>query len=217
MVADSAQRLERLDRDAEQLRNDWIEALDVDGGASEERWIQIVDRIRALRANLKPQDFDKDQVVALSTAMLDAYEFVGRLDTHDQFLIRLERIRHVIRDALDEHVNGVTGNTSEVVRELVERLPGIPRGQLGQLLGVDRRTLPRWFAQTTAPTTRLDLVARLVAILRHNWTPAGIVAWFHRPRPDLAGRTPLELLDEQHIDEAGLIAAARAGRSHYAS
>jgi hypothetical protein len=34
---------------------------------------------------------------------------------------------------------------------------------------------------------RLEIVARLVAILRHAWTDRGVLAWFAKPRPELGG------------------------------
>jgi hypothetical protein len=225
-VLDASERLERLDREAEELKDGFVEVisqlqhLSDDDTSFEERWQTIAQRLRQLRYDLLPQDFDKEQVVDLSAALLDIYELINecdRFDTLDQVLIRFERIRHVVRDALDEHVNGVTGNMSQVLEEMLGRLPNVPRNEVATLLGVDRRTLARWSEQTRPPARRLDVVARLVAILRHNWTEDGIVAWFHRPRRDLGGRTPLDVLSEPHFDESVLIASARAGRSQYAS
>ncbi|HEX2161523.1 MAG TPA: hypothetical protein VHF88_06855, partial [Thermoleophilaceae bacterium] len=63
---------------------------------------------------------------------------------------------------------------------------------------------------------RLTLVARLVSILRHAWTPAGVVAWFDRPRRELDGRAPRELLDDP-ANERILIATARSSRNQYGS
>ena len=110
-------------------------------------------------------------------------------------------------DALDEHVDGVTGNVGEVLDELLGRLPDVPKHDIAEVLGIDRRTLARWAGQTKQPPRRLDVVARLVAILRHNWTQEGIIAWFHRPRRELDGRTPLAVLSEPHFDAEALIYA----------
>lgn len=226
MVMDATERLERLDREAEALKDGFVEVLSQlqqlsdDDTSFEERWKAMAQRLRQLRYDLQPQDFDKEQVVDLSTALLDIYELIDdceKFEALDQLLIRFERIRHVVRDALDEHVNGVTGNVSQVLEEMLGRCPNVSRNEIAKLVGVDRRTLARWSEQTRPPTRRLDIVARLVAILRHNWTEEGIVAWFHRPRRELGGRTPLDVLSEPHFDEGALIAAARAGRSQYAS
>jgi type VI secretion system protein ImpL len=89
------------------------------------------------------------------------------------------------------------------------------------ILGLVLLALLLWFAGpyfAFADHKPLEsVVARLVAILEHSWTPAGIVAWFHRPRRDLGGRTPLAVLSRRNPDEEALVSAARAGRSMYAT
>jgi hypothetical protein len=221
------QRLERVDREAEELKQGVVEAVvhlqktpEVDG-SFEDRWHRIGDRLRGLGKELQPEDFDKGQLSDLYRAVVDIPELLEHerdLEACDQLLIRIERIRHVVRDALDEHVNGITGSTAEVMGDLNRWLSATPRHEVADLLDVDRRTLPRWEQQPgRVPTRRLQVVAQLVAILRHSWTEEGIVAWFYRPRRDLDGRTPLDLLSEDKFDESALIAAARAGRSQYAS
>lgn len=221
------QRLERVDREAEALKQGVVEAVvhlqktpEVDG-SFEDRWHCIGDRLRGLGKELQPEDFDKGQLSELYRAVVDIPDLLEHerdLEACDQLLIRIERIRHVVRDALDEHVNGITGSTAEVMADLNRWLSTTPRHEVADLLDVDRRTLPRWEQQPgRVPTRRLQVVAQLVAILRHSWTEEGIVAWFHRPRRDLDGRTPLSVLGEDKFDESALIAAARAGRSQYAS
>jgi hypothetical protein len=63
----------------------------------------------------------------------------------------------------------------------------------------------------------MQTVGQLISILRHNWTEEGVVAWFHRPRWDLGGRSPLAVLSSENFDEDILLSAARAGRSQYAT
>jgi transcriptional regulator with XRE-family HTH domain len=221
-----SERLTRLDREVEDLKQAFVdaaqqleEAPEVDD-SYEERWAQISARLRDLRAGLQPSDYDKDQVAALFATLFDIRDLVAEdqdLDTIDQLVLATERVRHVIRDALDEHVAGVSGDVGLVVSELVALLANTRRTAIAELVGVDRRTLARWAKQSGNPTPRLKTVARLVAILRHNWSEAGIVAWFHRPRRDLEGRTPLAVLAEDNFDDQALLSAARAGRSMYAS
>lgn len=229
MTATTTQRLTQLDRDVEELKNGFVEVIsqlhEVDGDDTsfEDRWQRIVIRLRQLRHDLRPEDFDKEQVLSLSAALLDIADLKdeldgpNRLDALNGLLINFERVRHVVRDALDEHVDGIEGSTGLVTAELLERLPYATRDEVAALLGINRRTLPRWLRSEKAPSRRLQVVARVVAILRHNWTGEGRVAWFHRPRRDLNGRTPLDLLEANPIDEDALIATARAGRSQYAS
>jgi hypothetical protein len=58
---------------------------------------------------------------------------------------------------------------------------------------------------------QLQVVARLVAILRHTWTDQGVDAWFHRSRLELGGRAPVDRLDDPQ-NERELLLIARAGR-----
>jgi hypothetical protein len=221
-----SERLTRLDREVEELKQAFVdaaqqleEAPEVDG-SYEERWQQIGVRLRELRADLLPSDYDKDQVVILFATLFDIRDLLGEdqsLDTIDELVLATERVRHVIRDALDEHVAGVTGDVGLVIAELIRLLPTTTRASIADLVGVDRRTLARWAKQSGAPPRRLRIVARVVAILRHNWSEDGIVSWFHRPRRDLDGRTPLEVLANDNFDDEALLSAARAGRSMYAS
>jgi hypothetical protein len=95
-------------------------------------------------------------------------------------------------------------------------LPRISDQTTAHFIGVDRRTLSRWRGQTGQPGRNLRVFARLVAILRHNWDEEGIIAWFDRPRRDLAGHRPATLIDDPNA-ESELINAARSGRNQYAS
>jgi hypothetical protein len=186
----------------------------------EQRWSGLAERLRAVRAGLRPEDYDRDQAALLFSTLFDIRDLLDGprdLDTIDALLLATERVRHVIRDALDERAGGEEGDTAAVMARLDDRLPGVTRDDLAGIVGVDRRTLSRWRSSAAPPGGRLRLVARLVAILEHSWTPAGIVAWFHRPRRDLGGRTPLAVLSRRNPDEEALVSAARAGRSMYAT
>lgn len=223
------ERLKQVDQELTDLQRGFIEAAaqlqeapEVDG-AFDERWQRVSERLRALRFPFKSEDFDKEQAVAYLDTLLDIRDTLERaegsrdMDAFDALLVQLERIRHIVRDALDEHVTGVRDDVGLVMQDLDRWLPTTTREALGELVGVDRRTLARWAGKTSKPSRRLRTVARLVAILRHNWTEDGVVAWFHRPRRDLGGRTPLAVLGDPRLDDDVLIAAARAGRSQDAS
>jgi hypothetical protein len=223
------ERLVKADEQIGDLKDRFVEA--VERLASEatvdhsfkERLAVLADRLDELREGLLvPDDFDKRQLVAMFNALFEIRKLVDTadsrpaLDTCDALLINIERIRHVLRDALDEHVVGLADDRGVVVDELRGWLPHTPVARVADLVGVNGRTLHRWAKQSGPPTARLALVARLVAILRHAWTEPGVVAWFDRPRRDLGGRKPRALLDDPAADEA-LIMAARSGRSQYAS
>jgi hypothetical protein len=224
------ERLEQLDREVSALQRLFVEAVEEVRRAPEtddsfdERWIETAERLKNLRGAIRPEDYDKSQFATLATAMLDIRDQLERLDHEenvkldvcDNLMILLERVRHVVRDALDEHVTGVADDVGLVMHDLDEWLPNTPDRTIADLLEVDRRTLSRWRGQAGEPRRSLRIFARLVAILRHNWDEQGIVMWFDRPRRDLGGRRPATvLLDPNYEDE--LISAARAGRSQYAS
>ncbi len=221
------ERLEKLDREVSALQRMFVEAIEEVRRAPETddsfdaRWVEIAERLKGLRGDIQPGDYDKSQLATLATAMLDIRDQLdreeeGKLDVCGNLMILLEQIRHVVRDALDEHVTGVADDVGLVMHDLGEWLPNIPDRTIADLLEVDRRTLSRWRGQAGEPRRGLRIFARLVAILRHNWDEQGIVAWFDRPRRDLGGRRPATvLLDPNYEDE--LISAARAGRSQYAS
>jgi uncharacterized protein (DUF2384 family) len=219
------QRLGRADEELQELKNGFVEAItqlqdhpEVDG-SFRERLETISERLGALRDSLRLEDLDKAQLFEFHGALweinrlLDAEEgATSDLDVIDQLLVAIERVRHVIRDALDEHVVGLPTDAGLVVAELKKWLPETSNETIARLVGVDRRTLTRWTKEPRKPPRRLQLVAHLVAILRHNWTEEGIVAWFDRPRRGLEGRKPWTLLDDAAAEE-WLLSEARGGRS----
>jgi len=228
MTTTTSERLTQLDREVGNLQQGFVSAVqqlqdapDVDGSWTA-RWNGIATRLRTLCRNLAPEDYDKDQLAGLYGTLFDIRDILDRHDEPDhddldQLLVAIEQVRQVVRDAIDEHVTGVTGDVGAVLADLNRWLPTTPQHEIAELVGVNRRTLSRWAGRSDAPSWRLQTVARLVAILRHNWTEEGIVAWFKRPRRDLMNRPPIALLDDKLRDEEALIGAARSGRSQYAT
>jgi uncharacterized protein (DUF2384 family) len=222
------ERLGRIDQEVGKLQQGFIDAVErlrrapEADGSFEDRWEGIAQRMKDLRGDIKPEDFDKEQLATLAGTLLDIRDQLdrggawGNLDVCDQLMIMLERIRHVVRDALDEHVSGVNGDVGTVMAELDRWLPDVPDQTIAKMIGVDRRTLSRWRGQAGQPRRNLRVFARLVAILRHSWDEEGIIAWFGRPRRELGGRRPVTLLGDPNAEDA-LIGAARSGRSQYAS
>lgn len=222
------ERLGKLDQSLEDLQRGFIEAVErvrqAPGAddSHEQRWQEIASRLKGLRYGIEAEDYDKEQLVTLATTLLDIRDQLDRedaswnLDVCDQLMVMLERIRHIVRDALDEHVTGVSGDVGIVMGDLDRWLPRISDQTIAHFIGVDRRTLSRWRGQTGRPQRNLRVFARLIAILRHNWDEEGIIAWFDRPRRDLAGRRPATLIGDPNA-ESELINAARSGRNQYAS
>lgn len=220
------QRLGDFDRTLEELQRGFVKAVEQLRQAPEaddsyvERWAEIAQRLKGLRYGIDAGDYDKEQLAILANALLDIRDQLElepwNLDACDMLMVTLERIRRVVRDALDEHVNGVSDDVGVVMQDLERWLPDVPDQAIARLLEVDRRTLSRWRRQTGRPRRDLRIFVRLVAVLRHNWDEVGIIAWFDRPRRDLGGRKPAALINDPNA-EAELINAARSGRNQYAS
>jgi hypothetical protein len=222
------QRLGHADQELQDLKDSFVEAIgqlehdDHVDDSFHERLGVIDRRLRDLRHGLSWDDLDKAQIAEFHGALweikdlLDDQEEDYDLDTVDRLLVCIERVRHVIRDALDEHVAGVPEDAGLAIQELRQWLPNTSMATLARLVDVDRRTLARWAKSSRSAPRRLQLVASLVAVLRHNWTEEGIVAWFDRPRRSLEGKKPFSLLDDPLADER-LLGEARSSRSQDAS
>lgn len=217
-------RLLEIDTEVEEVKAAFEEAIaevasrpDLDGSV-EKRLRDVGTRLTDLKPQLEAADLSVEQRAILYSALVDINTAMGappgNLDRFEAALIGIERVRHVIRDALDEFVGGASADRRRLVQELEDLLPGVRQSDVAELLAVDPRTIRRWSADAGDPSHRLQLVARLVAILQHAWTPKGILAWFHRARRDLGNRAPIDLLDDPG-SERELIAAARSSRNQY--
>jgi uncharacterized protein (DUF2384 family) len=189
------------------------------GALDPERLDRFVETMReaAGRANaqLLPQ-IDPDLASEIGQRLLSVLtldrESLSVLDAADQYLIDLEAIRHVLRDLLQEqHPRVLRERADETVALLEEWLPNLSVAELAELLGLSMRQLQRRRHDDGPASSREQLVARLVAILRNAWTDAGVFAWFKRPRADFGDRAPIELLGDPN-SERSLLVAARAGR-----
>jgi hypothetical protein len=191
------------------------DALDVDAlNRLNDTFKQVAARVNA---NLPPEidaatsDELRKRIVDLLTR---DYESASPLDSADAFLVEMEAIRHIIRDLLEEQPPVSLQDASRAIALLEQWLPGVTQTQLAELIDYSPRTMQRLVRaeqKSTTATHRLQVVARIVAIVRHAWTPQGVVMWFSRRRADLGGRAPVELLDDP-VHEHELIRAARAGR-----
>ena len=223
-----SQRLEALDERSAALKHAFLEAAEALDrsehvpGEVTERLKEQTRQVSRLPDGIISTDLDREQLDSAWRALWQMRELLDQagdevdLDTLDGLLVAVERFRHVVRDALDEYVPGIGEDTAIVVGQLREWLPSVPKSALAELLGVQARTVTRWQADARRPSYRLGIVAKLVAILRHSWTQEGVRAWFYRPREDLDGRRPFDLLDKPE-DARALVSAARSTRSMYAS
>jgi hypothetical protein len=213
-----------IDTEVEEVKNAFEEALEevtshpeLDDSARK-RLADVDRRLASLKPALETADLSVEQKATLYSAMVDVNTAMnaasGDLDRFEAALVGIERVRHVIRDALDEFIGGVNADRRQILQELDRSLPGVRQADIAELLAVDPRTVRRWTSRVGEPDHRLKLVARLAAILKHAWTPKGTLAWFHRPRRDLDGRRPIELLDDPGSERL-LLSAARSSRNQY--
>lgn len=185
---------------------------------------ELIDRLQrtalaaAGRVNASlPLHIDADARDEIRRRLIDlvtlhpAGERLAPLDVADRTLVQAEAVRHVMRDLLDEQPPAQIRDAAQTVALLEQWLPDLTIKQLAELVGISERQLQRRRHDGGASSPRMQVLTRLVAILRHAWTSQGVYAWFHRPRPELEGEPPIDLLDDQ-ASERALLIAARAGR-----
>lgn len=217
-------RLLEIDTEIEGVKAAFEEALEevarhpeIDGSA-QNRLVEIGRRLADLKPQLEAADLSYEQRATLYSALVDVNTAMSaesdNLDRFEAALVGIERVRHVIRDALDEFVGGATADRRKLLLELNHSLPGVRQADIAELLAVDPRTIRRWAAEPGEPEHRLQLITHLVAVLRHAWTPKGVLAWFKRPRRDLDGKTPIDLLNDPGAERA-LLSSARSSRNQY--
>lgn len=170
--------------------------------------------IHRLNQNLPPQ-LDPDARDEIRRRLIEILtlptEGVPLLDIADRALLEAEAVRDVVRDVLQEQPPAELRDARAVVTLVEQWLPDLTVRQIAELLGMSERQVQRRRREGGPSTHRMQLVARLVAILRHAWTDQGVYAWFGRPRVELDGRAPLAILDDAGA-ERQLMLAARAGR-----
>lgn len=217
-------RLIEIDTEVEGVKAAFEEALDEVaghpeiGGSAHKRLADVSRRLAGLKPQLEAADLSYEQRATLYSALVDVSTAMnadpGDLDRFEAALIGIERVRHVVRDALDEFVGGANADRRRLLQELDRSLPGIRQTDLAELLAVDPRTIRRWTSEAGGPEHRLQILARLVAVLRHAWTPKGILAWFQRPRREFGDKAPIDLLDDPGSERL-LLSAARSSRNQY--
>ena len=182
----------------------------------------VAAEVAALTAAVRATPLDRwtaaDPYLALLVhrAVLDARAAVED-EARDALRIALERLSHALAALGEAEEVGDARSPKELARWLAAAVE-VPQRDLAELLGVDLRRFQRWISprERTQPegedARRLRALARLVGQLRHAFTPAGVVAWFDWPRPELGGVTPRELLaDPVRLPE--LLLAAGSTRS----
>ncbi len=178
--------------------------------------------VGALAAAVRATPLDRwtaaDPYLALLVhrAVLDARAAVED-EARDALRVALERLSHALAALGEAEEVGDARSPKELARWLAATVE-VPQRDIADLLGVDLRRFQRWISarERTRPegeeARRLRALARLVGQLRHSFTPAGVVAWFDWPRPELGGATPRALLGDP-VRLPDLLLAAGSTRS----
>jgi len=222
---DRLETIDELNHEVEEWKRSLLASLgDVAGGVTDEahrqRFQETVDRLLHLDDELHEADFPPEWVAEFRGLLLSGLRSMQDkepVDAWDDLLLSAEAIRHLLRDAIDGHVEGGPDNVALVVEQLQRWLPRVSQAELAGLVGISTRQLQRWARGDHGhPPRRAQLVARLVALLHRSWTPEGVVGWFYRPRRELDDRAPIDVLDDTAYEQE-LMLAVRQGRAQHGS
>jgi AraC-like DNA-binding protein len=184
------------------------------------RWVETARRLSVQVSNDLPPQLEPEamaEIRKIIVNLLDALEHVDArrpLDTIDQFFVGSEAVRHILRDALDEHLGFRDDDARALVAYLKEALPRITQNDQARLAGMSTRHLQRLAKEGGTPPRQLVLAARLVKLLRYVWNPEGVVAWFHHERAELDGHAPIDVADTPGFEHV-LLRLARQGRAQH--
>ena len=184
------------------------------------RWLETARRLSVQVSNDLPPQLQPEAMAEIRKIIIDLLDGLERidekrpLDTIDRFFVGSEAVRHILRDALDEHV-GVRGDDARpLVAYLKEALPRVTQADQARIAGVSTRHLQRLAKEGGTPPRQLVLAARLVKLLRYVWNPEGVIAWFHRERTELDGHAPIDVAGDAGFERV-LLRLARGGRAQH--
>jgi AraC-like DNA-binding protein len=186
------------------------------------RWIETAKRLSVQVSNDLPPQLEPEAVAEIRKIIINLLDDLERvdparpLDALDRFFVRAEAVRHIIRDALDEHVGCREDDARPLVAYLQQALPRITQADQARIVGISTRHLQRLGKEGGTPPRRLVLAVRLVRLLRYVWNPEGVIAWFHRERAELDGHAPIDLMGDPGFERA-LLRLAREGRARNAA
>lgn len=185
-----------------------------------DRWLDTAKRLSVQVSNDLPPQLEPEAVAEIRKIiinLLDGLERIDRdrpLDAIDRFFVESEAVRHILRDALDEHAGCRENDARPLVAYLQQALPRVRQADQARLAGVSTRHLQRLGKEGGTPPYQLVLAVRLVKLLRYVWNPEGVVAWFYRERRDLDGHAPVDLAGNPGFERT-LLRLARQGRAQH--
>jgi hypothetical protein len=184
------------------------------------RWLETARRLSVQVSNDLPPQLEPEAVAEIRKIVINLLDGLERvddkrpLDTIDQFFVGSEAMRHILRDALDEHVGVRDDDARRLVAYLKEALPRVTQVDQARIAGVSTRHLQRLAKEGGTPPRQLVLAARLVKLLRYVWNPEGVIAWFHRERTELDRHAPIDVAGDPGFERV-LLRLARQGRAQH--
>ncbi len=139
------------------------------------RWLETARRLSVQISNDLPPQLEPEAVAEIRKIiinLLDGLEQVDEdrpLDTIDQFFLGSEAMRHILRDALDEHVGVRDDDASRLVAYLKAALPRVTQADQARIAGISTRHLQRLAKEGGVPPRQLVLAARLVKLRPETW------------------------------------------------
>lgn len=213
------QELERLDERIEELLRAVSERqLPIDDAFVAD-WVETLRRYGMGLSDQPPRALSTEAISEIRNIIIQGIAHQEALsgqilDQLDDAMIRAEQVRHIVRDAIDSDTGVDNDDARALLEQLSNWLPRVPQREIARLADKSTRQVQRWAKDGGVAPRRLQMVARLVALLRYSWTPEGVVAWFDRPRRDLGGHRPIDLIDDPAF-EHDLVEATRQGRAQH--
>jgi hypothetical protein len=186
------------------------------------RWVETTRRLGVRLSNDLPPQLEPEAVAEIRKIIINLLDGLGHidevqpLDTIDRVFVQAEAIRHIVRDALDEHTGGGEDDARPLVAYLRDALPRVTQADQARIVGVSVRHLQRLGKEGGIPPRQLLLAVKLVKLLRYVWNPEGVIAWFYRERTELDGHAPIDLAGNPGFEQA-LLRLAREGRALHAA
>jgi hypothetical protein len=130
----------------------------------------------------------------------------------------LQRMLVVLRAMVRQLMHDAIDRPEQAANFVAETLAGVEVSEVASLLATTPRMVNNYrkgeVRQIRKNPNRITLVGQLVYELQYSMTPRGILLWFDAPMPELGGRTPRELIDEDPAaHRLALIALVRGGRA----
>lgn len=202
-------------------------ALDVVGESAESlaarrlRWYQQLEDAILDLSNLLPQgpeDYDARKLfqflIELRRAMAEDPD-----DRGGEVELATARLRDVGARISRRLEHERLDDSREAAAAVLDVMAGVPAKDLARLLGVSEKTIGVWRSGGVVErnVSRVVLVAQLLTYLRPSMTPKGLMMWFDAGRPQLDGRSPIDLLADPATAHDPLVALARGARAQLGS